>query len=143
MYDSTITVFNLHKGLWLPRVIHDVDIGAASGSNATALNGTTNADTAIVLIPSNANKDITANGQRMIYAAPKKFAALENVENVITFQPQTDFIIIGEYESVKPVVDDDFESGFYDAVNGERDGVYQITSVEYYSLIPHFEIGAK
>lgn len=143
MYNDTITVFNLHNGVWFPRIIHSVDIGVTSGASSTTLNGTTKADSSIILIQSNASKGIIANGQQLLYVAPKKFAALENVEKAITFQSQTDFIIIGEYESTRPVIDDDYETGFYDTVNSERDGVYQITSVAYYSLIPHFEIEAK
>lgn len=143
MYNDTITVFNLHSGLWLPRIIYNVDVGITSGANSTTLNGLTKADSSIILIRSNGSKYIDVNGRQLLYVAPKRFAVLENVENVISFQPQTDFIFLGAYESIKPVADDDFETGFYDMMNNERDGVYQIASVAYYSLIPHFEIEAR
>lgn len=143
MYNDTVTVFNLHKDTWLPRIIHNVDVGVTSSTSLTPLNGLTKADSSIILIRSNDSKCIDVNGRQLLYVAPKKFAVLENVENVISFQTKTDFVLLGEYESTKPIVDDDFESGFYDMINSERDGVYQISSVAYYSLIPHFEIEAK
>ena len=73
----------------------------------------------------------------------KAYNILASGIDAITFQPQTDFIMMGEYESTEPVNDDDYDAGFYDEMNSRYDSVYQIVSAVFYSLIPHFEIGVK
>lgn len=144
MFTDTITLFNLHKGLWYPHVLHDVDaVGIANGASATALNGTTRSDNGVILIQTNSSKVIKVGNTLKPYVMPKSYELLENGADAITFQPQTDFIYTGEYESTEPVLDDAYNEGFYDWMNRKRDGVYQIVSAVYYSLIPHFEIGVK
>ena len=144
MYSDTITLFNFHNDMWFPHVIWGVDaVGISSGAGATALNGTTKTDSGVILIQSSSNKVINADNTLKYYAPPKEYAALENVKNTVTFQPQKDFIILGKYESTEPIADDDYVAGFYDEMNSRYDTVYQIVSAVFYSLIPHFEIGVR
>lgn len=144
MFSETITLFNLHNGLWFPHVLHGVDAtGISASKSATALNGTTNADNGVILIQSNSSKIIDTDNTVKPYVSPKAYAALESGENAVTFQPQTDFIMLGEYGRSEPITDDDYESGFYDAMNSKYDNVYLIVSAVFYSLIPHFEIGVR
>ena len=144
MFSDTITLFNLHNGLWFPHVIHGVDaVGITDGASATALNGNTKADNGSILIQSSSGKVINTDSTLKPYVSPRAYAALESGESVVTFQPQTDFIMLGEHESSEPITDDDYESGFYDYANSRYDNVYQIVSAVFYSLIPHFEIGVK
>lgn len=143
MYNDTITLFNLHNGAWYSHIIKEVDAGITSGAGSTALNGTTRTDSAIILIQTSSSKVINADNSLLPYVSPKAFSALENPESVITFQPQTDFILIGEYENSEPINEDDFETGFYDEMNSKYDNVFLITSAAYFDLIPHFEIGAR
>lgn len=144
MFSDTITLFNLHNGSWFPHIIHGVDAaGITDGASATALNGTTKSDNGSILIQTSNSKVINVDKTLLPYVSPKAYAALENGADAVTFQPQTDFIYMGEYENAEPINDDDYEAGFYDYVNSRRDGVYKIISAVFYSLIPHFEIGVK
>ena len=145
MFGDTITVFNFKGGYYYPHVLHGVDaVGISDGATATAQSGNTNSDMGTVLIQSNASKIIAADNSVLPYVSPKAYEALaDGVESVITFQPQTDFILIGEYESTEPIYDDDYETGFYDDINSTRDGVHQIVTAVFYELIPHFEIGVR
>jgi hypothetical protein len=145
MFGDTITVFNFKGGYYYPHVLHGVDaVGISDGATATNMSGTTNSDIGTVLIQTNASKIIAADNTVLPYVSPKAFEALtDGIDSVITFQPQKDFILVGAYESTQPIYDDDYETGFYDELNSTRDGVYQISSAVFYSLIPHFEIGVK
>lgn len=143
MYDKTLTLFNYHEGtaLWYPSVIEGTDfIEVTADSNSAA--GNKNADTVEILINAAADKSITTKAGVKGYLSPKKYAMCENPGEYITFSPKKDFIYSGEWPSVAPVSDDeDFDSGFYQRVNAEHDGVYKINSAAFYSLLPHFEIG--
>lgn len=144
MFTDTITLFNLHNGIWFPHVIYGVDaVGITAGKSATTLSGATKTDNGLVLIQTSSSKVINVGRTLKPYVSPKAYKALESGENAVTFQPQTDFIMLGEYESSDPVTDDDYESGFYDEMNSKYDNVYQIVSAVFYSLIPHFEIGVR
>lgn len=144
MFTDTITLFNIHNGIWFPHIVYGADAaGISAGKNATVMNGTAKTDNGLVLIQSSSNKVINVNKTLKPYVSPKAYAALENGENAVTFQPQTDFIMLGVYESTEPINDDDYEAGFYDDMNSKYDDVYQIVSVVFYSLIPHFEIGVR
>ena len=56
----------------------------------------------------------------------------------ITFG-SADFFTAGDYGS-DVISDADYPAGLYQHLNSTRDGVYKITSVGMYTLIPHFEI---
>ena len=144
MFTDTITLFNLNHGLWFPHIIRGVDaVGIIDGAKATALNGTTKTDSGTILIQTSTSRVINADHSLKPYVSPKAYAVLESGVDVITFQPQTDFIMLGEYESTEPILDDDFDSGFYDEINSSHDNIFQIVSAVFYSLIPHFEIGVR
>ena len=144
MFADTITVFNFQKGVWFPHVICGVDAtGIAGGKSATTLNGVTKTDNGIILIQTDKDRAVNVNGEIMSYVSPKAYADLTSGEDSITFQPQLDFIMLGEYKDTDPIVDDNYESGFYDEMNNKFDDVYQIVSATFYSLIPHFEIGVR
>ena len=71
---------------------------------------------------------------------------MEDKTGTITFQPG-DLILRGEYPE-NTIRDADYTSrvsnGFYEHLNKTEDDVYLITSVGGpYTLIKHFEIGAK
>lgn len=77
------------------------------------------------------------------YVGPKAYAAIENPRNYFTFTPESDFFIVGNYYSQEPVADAEFEDGLYSAMNAAHDGVYMVSSMAFYSLLPHFEIGGR
>lgn len=42
-----------------------------------------------------------------------------------------------------PVNDDDYPDGFFEYMKGTYDDVYNITTVDVFKTIPHFEVGGK
>ena len=144
MFNDTITVFNLNNGMWYSHVIRNTDaVGIIHGATNTAVNGTTKSDNAVILINSTIDKIIQTDKGLLPYTAPKSYATLDSGDSTITFQPQTDFIVLGEHFYNDPINDDEYETGFYDYINSMLDDVYLIVSAAFYSLIPHFEIGAR
>ncbi len=150
MYQKTITLFNYHAKTdsWYTTVFVGTDLIENTGTNATR-QGQTNSDAVDLLI--HVRKDKTAD---TIYSNPalhldkqyvgsKTYAAIENPRNYFTFTPESDFFIVGSYYSAEPVADAEFEDGLYSAMNAAHDGVYMVSSVAFYSLIPHFEIGGR
>lgn len=146
MYDSTITLFNWHKGtgLWYPTVITNVDVTEVQGDNNTT-QGNTNADNVELLINCTGDKSIKCeNGGTKGYTAPKEFANCSDPEERFTFNTDKDFVYIGNYPDSAPIADDTgFDSGFYQEMNNRYDGVYKINSVAFYGLLPHFEVGGR
>lgn len=145
MFDRTITLFNYHKasGLWHTTIIKGADIGVSIASKATAV-GTKNDDRLTILIPCKPNQSVTCkNGMVKNYLGAKAYNKCQNPTAFFTFNPERDFIYDGEWTEAYAYADEDYESGLYDAMNSEHDGVYMINSSAFYSLLPHFEIGGS
>lgn len=145
MFQNTITLFNYHEatGMWYPSVLTKVDLGVNKSSNSTK-NGINNNDTVTLIIPCTKDKGfITADGAVKSYTEAKTYAKCDNPTSYVTFKLECDFIYDGVYPDLTPVKDEDYESGYYHAVNEEYDGVYMISSVAFYDLLPHFEIGGR
>lgn len=142
LFQDVITVFNYHKGLWYPTVITDAHVIAVKASTH-ATDGYNNADTVEVHITSNKAQNVGTPDGNKSYIAPKDFAALATPAGFITFTPERDFFYAGRWDDLTPVVDDDYDEGFYSAMNKEQDGVHLISSAAYYGLIPHFELGGR
>ena len=144
LFQDTITVFNYHKstGFWYPTVINNAHIESAN-SVTHGTTGNTNADSVKVSISSTSEKSVRTPEEIKSYTEPKAFAATENPGGCITFTPECDFFYVGTWGDLMPVDDDDYDEGFYHAMNRENDGVYMVSSVAYFRLIPHFEIGGR
>lgn len=145
MYQNTITLFNYHamSGLWYASVFSGTDLGARDVSDLTK-NGDNSDDRITAIIHCTKDKVFTtSDGIEKRCVGAKEYTKCDNPSEVITFNPGHDFIYDGEYPDLKPVSDDDYESGFYHAINEEYDGVYMVTSASFYDLLPHFEIGGK
>lgn len=140
MYDNTITVFNYHQksGKWFPTVISKADFLVNKSSSSTS-GGLDNADSVEIIV--RCTPDRVINGKK--YVPPKQYAKCDTPQAFITFAPESDFIFDGEHHSAEPIVDDDYDEGFYHAMNEEHDGVYIVTSAAFFSLLPHFEIGGR
>lgn len=146
MFVDTITLFNFHEqtGKWYPTVIKGVDLQVDTASKLSTPGTTDGADIATVLIQSKKDKSLTfADGSTKTYLGPKAYAACADPEAHFTFKLEKDFFWEGAYESVEPIVDDDYDSGFYHEFNKANDGVYAVKSAAFLSLIPHFEIGGR
>lgn len=142
MHNGTITLFNLHNGLWYPSVIRGVTVEEIVATSATENAGRTNSDAVELSICTTNVKAIVTEAGLKAYVTPKAYAVGTAPADCLTFKPEQDFVYIGEW-SADPIRDDEYESGFYHAFNEEHDGVYMITSVAWLGLIPHFEIGGR
>ncbi len=139
MYTDTITLFNFHAqtGQWYASVFSGVDVGAAKAGRDSAYN---TADTSSVRVLLNTGADKAVGGKG--YLGPKEYAVCEDPDKHFTLMPQQDFFMVGKYADPGPFPDGSgVTGGFYQAVRDTHDDVYIITSREYFSLIPHFEIG--
>lgn len=145
MYQDTITLFNRHGSMWYATVIGNVDLNVDKAS-IIAKYGESNKDNAKLHIK------YFCDGENMIvggkhYLTPKVYASqdTEQAENTITFRSGNDFdfFIMGAWDGDSVIFDNDFTDGFYNHLNKKYDGVYAISSVGCYSVIPHFEILAK
>lgn len=144
LFQDVITVFNYHgaSGLWYPTVITNAHVLAVKASTH-ATDGFNNADTVEVHITSNKAQNVgTPDGSRS-YMAPKDYAVTAKPSEYITFTPERDFFYVGRWDDLTPVEDDDYDEGFYHAMNVENDGVHLISSASYFGLIPHFELGGR
>lgn len=139
MFTDTVTVFNYYedkkKGIsvWYPTVLDGVELQIAKGINISK-SGNDAADSANLHIKINA--DI-----RKAYKKPKEYKALEDKQGYFTLKPD-DFFIAGEY-GVTPIHEEDYPNGFFEYMKGNYDDVYNITTVDVFKTIPHFEVGGK
>ena len=145
MFTETVTLFNFHEptGKWYPSVIKGVELQADIASGLSTPGKTDSTDSVSLLIQSKRDKTVqTANGSKT-YLGPKAYAQCENPEAHITFKPECDFFYDGIWPTTDPILDDEYDSGFYDEVNRVHDGVYVVKTVAFLGLIPHFEIGGR
>lgn len=142
IFQNTITLFNFHEatGLWYPSVIAGVDL-IEHKSNSASIEGMNNRDTVNILIPCNTEKKITTSQGVKRYIGNKIYAKCNDPANYITFKPEKDFIYEGVWPDLSPIDGEDFDSGLYNELNTNYDGVYMINAAAFYSLLPHFEIG--
>lgn len=168
----TVFNYHANTKSWYTTVFKGADLIESRSANATQ-QGQTNADAVDLLInvrrdqmadtiiykpkriiDAQGNVIVSAEDSFIMYSSadiysekrylrPKEYAAIDSPESYFTFAPETDFFIAGNYYSETPILDDDFDEGFYSAMNAEHDGVYLISSAAFYSLIPHFEIGGR
>lgn len=148
MYGDTITLFcrkmDKQKDItWYPYILHGVNLNIDAAAIA-AKYGAESQDSVALNI-----RCINQNGEIMIgdkqWLPPKEWQKAEPT-NALTFTSgqEFDFFYAGEWTDEMPVDDAAFGiDGFYDYMNAKYDYVYAITSVAYYSVIPHFEIMAK
>lgn len=144
MFNNTITLFNYHakSGKWYPSMIAGVDFGSTKSSSHTT-EGMNSADTVEILINCTAAKIITTSAGGKSYTGPKAYANCADPASCITFTPEQDFVFEGEWSSLDPIDDEDYDDGLYHALNAEYDGIYMISSAAFYGLLPHFEIGGR
>ena len=144
IFKDVITVFNFHEktATWYPTIITGVHVIAAK-SSTHATDGMTNADSVEVQITSNVAQNVNSTEGSKSYTPPKDYAALNDPDGYITFKPECDFFITGRWDDLTPIDDDNYDEGFYHAMNHDLDGVYMISAATFYGLIPHFEIGGR
>lgn len=141
MFTGVVTVFNFHKptGKWYPTVFKDVELQVDTASDLAAPGQANNADVATLIINTKRDKSVGSKS----YLGPKAFARCPDPEAHFTFSTERDFFYEGEWPQLEPVLDDEYDSGFYHDVNTTYDGVYAVKSAAFLGLIPHFEIGGR
>lgn len=139
MFTDTVTIFNYHedkkKGIaqWYPTVLNGVELQIAKGINISK-SGNDNADSASLHIQIN-------DYIRKIYRKPKQYKNLDDKSGHFTLKPG-DFFIEGEYP--EDVIDDtSYQNGFFEYMKSAYDDVYNITTVDVFKVIPHFEVGGR
>lgn len=164
IYDQTVTVFNRVPGrngeptMWYPTVIDGVHLMANQSSNWNGHGGKSSDDVKLhipytwhgddAMITCRAGTEKSSTMQKKWYK-PKDWRREEDPEEGITFafgeNDDFDFFIEGVYEEfTEPISDMDYErKGFYGYMNKMYDNVFVISSVQKFSLIPHFEITAR
>lgn len=142
MFNDTITFFVRHDDgntcEWFPHVVSGCWFNDNRAANIEKT-GLENADSARVHVPFGYDDGEIVVGD-IGYLAPKAWAAAGCPSNVLTFQEGEGFFLLGEYPETT-VDDDDYERGLFQHLNTTMDGVYRITTVGRYKVIPHFEIG--
>lgn len=144
MHDMTITVFNLHNGVWYPSVISGVTLFETESETPSTQAGHENADSVELHIMATSAQAVMTTAGSKLYFRPKSYARLHDPDGFITFDPAQDFFWVGALDDLTPIPDEEGgDSGFYSAFNEHRDGVYRISSALWLGLIPHFEIGGR
>lgn len=148
MYSDKITIFNRYESrlgdMWYPTVLYNVNV-AADRSAIVQKYGEESQDNVVVNIRyDRVGTEVYVAGKK--YLTPKEWDRQTNdlLPETITFTPgeKFDFIYVGEW-SEDAISDEDYTEGFYDYMNSEHDGVYAITSIAKYDVIPHFEVVGK
>ena len=162
LYKQTITLFNRVKdrngddSLWYPTVIEGVHLITSHSSswNSRGEKETDNVRLHIRYTPSGSDALIQCKGAAggivtKKWREPKVWRRMTDKEGSLTFAfgdaEAFDFFVEGVYaDFANPVSDDAYErKGFYNWMNAHFDGVYAITQVSKFNLIPHFEIMAR
>lgn len=141
MYQDTITLFVRQTGTtddtWYPFVLEGVNVNESRGAVLQVM-GQDSQDNCVLNV-----RYTTQDGVKYIgeyeYTDPKAWTT-----GKITFQDGADFgfFWIGEWTGTA-VSDADYTDSFFDYMKLTYDHVYAITSVSYFSVIPHFEITGR
>ena len=139
MFHDTITVFNRRGDVWYPTVLEGVRLMTDRAGIAARYGAQAN-DRAVALIPL---REGTAGGKA--YVPAKVWAELPDPAQAVTFAAGEafDFLLDGPWPDGSPVCDGDYPKGFYDHMNRARDGVYAVTSVSKFDVIPHLEVTGR
>lgn len=139
MYTDIVTIFNHFEDkkkeidMWYPTVLYGVELQVTKGINISKT-GNDNADSASLHIK--INEDI-----HNAYKKPNSYKTLEDKREYFTLKPG-DFFMEGEYSS-NPIDEADYPNGFFEHMKSAHDDVYNITTVDTFKVIPHFEIGGE
>lgn len=132
--NRTVTIWNnkpsdslMGSDAWYPTVLANTRLLETKGANIAA-SGISEADSARLHL----YEEHLAN-----YLDPKEWAKSSEPECYFTLCQDKDFFTVGDTSSVSIAND------FYHYMKDNFDGVYQITNVDKYGLIKHFEIGGR
>ena len=148
MYQDTITLFNRIPGgnagdSFYPTVIKNVNLNIDRAA-ILAKYGPDTKDSAVLHIRYR-NKDgeiviVCDSVKEKSWRSPK---AWNKTGETLTFNPDGDFFIKGEWDGGIVSDVEHGPDGFYAKMNREHDYVFAVSSVAQYSVVPHFEIMGK
>jgi hypothetical protein len=134
-YNKTITLYNLavsddvmENETWYPTVLENVRLIEKMGHNSSK-NGNSEANTARLHIMLDDSLDKP-------FMKPREWARELNKDNYFTACQEHDFFVIGDTS-----IEDCETPDFFNYMKKNYDGVYRITDVGIFDLIPHLEIG--
>lgn len=134
-YNKTVTVYNkcqeesAGSPIWYPTVLTGVRLLVTKGANI-AVSGTDSADTARL--------HIKANNLPKPYLKPVEWQNTKAKEQYFTLTDGKDFFVEGD-----TLNEDTRRKGFMAYMKGKYDNCFEVTNVDSYDLIPHFEVGGK
>lgn len=133
MFDDTVTIFNQYKEkgvvTWYPHVLSGVELQPAAAVTVQK-EGKASADKASLHIPF-----------REDYRKPKEWKNSEDKQHTFTIAEE-DFFVEGIFD-IEKVDDDEYPNGLFEYMKQSYDDVYNITSVNRYKTVPHFEVGGN
>lgn len=139
MFDDKVTVFNYFEdkknavALWYPTVLDGVELQVTKGINISK-SGNENANSVTLHIKN--TSDVCEK-----FKKPMEYKALNDKENYFTLKAN-DFFILGEY-STEIIDEENYPNGFFEYMKSTHDDVFNITTVDVFKAIPHFEVGGK
>ena len=135
-YNKTVTVFNQYMEdgptggeRWQATILNDVRLIETQGANIEK-SGISGADSASLYI--------RTNTLEKEYKEPKEWSRLEDKTDSFTLAKDTDFFVCGDMAAEYTG-----QADFFNFMKENFDGVYKITTVDRYDLIPHLEVGGK
>lgn len=144
MYQDTITLFNRkpgergHGDTWIPTVIKGVNLNIDRAAILAKYGADSQDNVALHIRYTKDGDNIIVAGKP--WMSPKEW---DKTEDSVTFNPDGDFFIKGEWDGGIVSDTDHGPDGFYAKMNREHDFVFVVSSVALYSVIPHFEIMGK
>ena len=143
MYNDTVTLFNRQKtangDVWYPTVLEGVNLNMDRGAIVRQY-GEQAQDNAVLNVRYKENNSAKIISPSIIWQAPKEWQRLIYKSGYITFAPG-DFFWAGEWPGTTPLSDDGYgDLSFYEYMTQNYDFVFNITSVGYFTVIPHFEV---
>lgn len=145
MYKDTVTLFNRKGGAegdtWYPAVLSGVNLNKDKGEVFRRY-GPNASDNAVLNVRYDQTEDeITVCGKKWLQ--PKEWARQQDPSGAITFAPG-DFFYAGAWEGTTPLHDGAYgDQSFYEYMLNHYDDVFMISSVGFFSVIPHMEVTAK
>lgn len=145
MYHDTITIFNRKKGrdgdTWYPTILSGVNLNKDKGE-VIARYGPNSSDNAILNVRyENDGEDMIIGGKQ--WMQPKLWQKSETPANYLTFAAG-DFFWNGTWDGGDVLYDGTYgDQTFYDYMLANYDDVFMVTSVGWFSVIPHVEVVGK
>lgn len=135
-YNKTVTVFHQYledgpigEERWQASVLKNVRLLETQGANISKT-GISGADSASLYI--------RTDTLEKEYKEPKEWSLLEDKTDYFTLAKDTDFFVRGDMADQYAG-----QADFFNYMKENFDGVYRITTVDRYELIPHLEVGGK